>query len=257
MYPPPDDSGSTPPSSYNAQPRYVAVRLPSVPPVLTYLLLGANLLIFLLQMWTQMTMGVDLPAAWGAKVNELILEGELWRLFTPMFLHGSMLHILFNMYALYIFGPTLERSYGHWRFLGLYSLGGFAGNVLSFLFTQASSLGSSTAIFGLLGAEGVFLYRNRHLFGAQAQRALINVVMVAVLNLTLGMSPGIDNWGHLGGLLGGSFFAWFAGPIYELHDDYFSPRLEDEHTLMDALRAGLIGFVIFAALAAMKLYQYR
>ncbi len=255
MYPPPDDSGSTPPPAPTAQPRYVAVRLPSVRPILTYLLLGMTILVFLLQIGSQMTMGIDLPAALGAKVNEYIVEGELWRLFTPMFLHGSMLHILFNMYALYIFGPTLERSYGHWRFLGLYILGGFAGNVLSFLFTPGSSLGSSTAIFGLLGAEGVFLYRNRRLFGAQAQRALMNVVMVGVLNLMLGMSPGIDNWGHLGGLLGGSFFAWFAGPVYVLTDDYFNPQVEDTHTTRDALTAWLIGFVIFAALAAMKLYQ--
>ncbi len=97
----------------------------------------------------------------GLKVNELIVQGQYWRLLTPMFLHGDILHLGFNMYALYIFGPSLERYFGHLRFITLFVLSGFAGNVLSFMFSAAPSLGSSTAIFGLLGAEGVFLYRNR------------------------------------------------------------------------------------------------
>lgn len=253
MYPPPDGSNPPPAPAGSPGSRYVTLRLPSVPPYVTYVLMGITILVFVLQLLSEMTLGGDLPAALGAKVNDYILAGELWRLITPVLLHGSMLHILFNMYALYAFGPTLERSYGHGRFLALYLLGGFAGNVMSFLFTANTSLGSSTAIFGLLGAEGVFLFRNRKLFGAQAQRALTNVVMVAALNLFLGMSPGIDNWGHLGGLLGGSFFAWFAGPIYEVDDDYYNPRLVDEHTSRHAFTAGIIDFVVFAALAAMKI----
>jgi rhomboid protease GluP len=90
----------------------------------------------------------------------------LWRLFTPLLLHGSIAHIGFNMYALFIIGPGLERYYGHLRFLVLYLLAGFAGNVFSFLFTPALSVGASTAIFGLVAAQGVFLYRHRQLFGA-------------------------------------------------------------------------------------------
>ncbi len=258
MYPSPDDPNApTPPAAPEGQPgsRYVAIRLPSVPPYLTYVLMGITVLVFLLQMFSEMLLGGDLPSALGAKVNDYILAGELWRLITPILLHGSILHILFNMYALYAFGPTLERSYGHGRFLALYLLGGFAGNVMSFLFTANPSVGSSTAIFGLLGAEGVFLYRNRKLFGAQAQRALTNVVMVAALNLFLGMSPGIDNWGHLGGLLGGSFFAWFAGPVYEVEPDYLNPRLIDLHTARNAFTAGAVDFAVFAALAAMKILR--
>lgn len=256
MYPPPSDPNApAPPSSPPPAGRYVAIRLPSVPPYLTYVLMGITILVFGLQMLSEMTLGGDLPSALGAKVNDYILAGEVWRLITPILLHGSILHILFNMYALYAFGPTLERSYGHARFLALYLLGGFAGNVLSFLFTANPSVGSSTAIFGLLGAEAVFLYRNRKLFGAQAQRALTNVVMVAALNLFLGLSPGIDNWGHLGGLLGGSFFAWFAGPLYEVEADYLAPRLIDQHGARNALNAGLIDFVVFAALAVMKMLR--
>ena len=107
------------------------------------------------------------------------------------------------MYALYAIGPGLERYYGRSRYLLLYILAGFAGNVASFLISPQTSLGASTAIFGLLGAEGVFLYQNRQLFGPAAKRSLTNVIMIAAVNLMIGLSPGIDNWGHVGGLIGG------------------------------------------------------
>ena len=197
-------------------PERVALRLPESPPIVSYIILGLTIAVFLAQMATQYLVGTDIPAALGMKVNELIQRGQLWRLFTPMLLHGSFLHILFNMYALNAFGPSLERFYGHSRYLALYVLAGFSGNVLSFLFSKAPSLGSSTAIFGLLAAEGVFLYQNRALFGQGAQRALTNIIMVGALNLFIGLSPGIDNWGHLGGLLGGLLFAWVAGPQLEV-----------------------------------------
>jgi rhomboid protease GluP len=170
-------------------------------------------LIFLLQLASQYLLGYDYPAAVGVKANELILQGQWWRFITPMFLHGSILHIGFNMYALFLIGPTLERFYGHSRYLALYLLSGVAGTIASFVFIPNPSLGSSTAIFGLLGAEGIFMYRNRQIFGSAAQRALSRIITIAAINLIIGLSPGIDNWGHIGGLIGGTLFAWFAGPI--------------------------------------------
>jgi rhomboid protease GluP len=247
MFPPPND-----PNASQSGGRYVTVQLPRLTPYFTIALLSVTIAVFLAQIITQYLLGFDLPSLLGLKVNQLILRGEVWRLITPVFLHGSLLHIGFNLYALYILGPALESHYGHGRFLALYLISGFAGNVLSFLFSSAPSLGSSTAIFGLLGAEGIFLYRNREIFGARAQRALGNVILIAVVNLVIGMSPGIDNWGHVGGLLAGTFFAWFAGPLYHLEGDSFFPRLVDEHGNGDALRAGIVDGIIFAALAAMK-----
>jgi len=220
----------------------------------TYILLGVTVGVFVLQFLSQMLLGVDYPAALGMKVNDWIVKGELWRLITPMFLHGSILHIGFNMYALYILGPGLENQYGHTRYLILYLLAGFAGNVVSFLFSTAPSLGSSTAIFGLLGAEGVFFYRNRDTFGAPAQRALMNILVIGVINLVIGMSPGIDNWGHIGGLAGGTLFAWFAGPLYRLEGGYFAPVLVDEHDSGDTLRSGLAIAALFSFLAALGIY---
>ena len=146
---------------------------------------------------------MDWLEAYGARINDLIRAGELWRFLTPVLLHASIPHILFNMYALMIFGVGLERHFGHWRFLLLYVLGGFTGNVLSFLLSSGYSVGASTAIFGLVGAEGIFLYQNRKLFGNQFGRAIGNVIFVVAVNLLLGLTPGIDNWGHVGGLLGG------------------------------------------------------
>ena len=198
----------------------VMVRLPERRPRVTYALLGLTVIVYLLQMATKFLLDMDIPAALGLKSNELILAGQWWRLLTPMLLHGSIMHLGFNMYALFVLGPDLERFYGSRRFLGLYLVSGFAGNVVSMIFSPAPSLGSSTAIFGLLGAQGVFLYQNREFLGGNARRALVNIVTLAVINFIIGLSPGIDNWGHLGGLLGGVLFAWFAGPVLQVQGAY-------------------------------------
>ena len=241
-----------PPAS--ATPQQVSVRTPQGKPLVTYTLLGLSVAIYILQWATQSFFGFDYPAALGLKVNELIIQGQIWRLFTPMFLHGSILHIALNMYALLAFGPQLERYYGHGRYLALYLVSGFAGNVASFLFSSAPSLGSSTAIFGLLGAEAVFLYRNRKLFGGSAQRALVNLITIAVINLVIGLSPGIDNWGHIGGLVGGALFAWFGGPVLQVSG--YSPQLEltDTRQTSSVVLAGLGVVLLFALLAAFKIF---
>ena len=171
-----------------------------------------------------------------------------------MLLHGSILHLAFNMYALYAIGPGLERYYGRQRYLLLYILAGFTGNVASFLISPQASLGASTAIFGLLGAEGVFLYQNRQLFGPAAKRSLTNVIVIAALNLAISLSPGIDLWGHVGGLIGGSLFAWLAGPRFRVEPGLYQPSLVDEHDSGDALRAGLGVGGVFAILAGLKIF---
>lgn len=180
--------------------------------------------------------------------------GQYWRLLTPMFLHGSILHVGFNMYALYIFGPGLERYYRHWRYLLLFLLSGFAGNVFSFMFTDSPSLGSSTAIFGLLAAEGVFLFQNQRMLGGVARRALYNLIFIALVNLAIGFSSsGIDNWGHMGGLLGGAIFAWIAGPLLQREGIYPNLRVGDSRESRDVILAvvvdlGLFGFLAFGTI---------
>ena len=230
-------------------PKTIGIPFPSRPPYVAYTLLGICVLVYIAQLATQQWLGYDWPLLWGVKWNERILRGELWRLFTPMFLHGSIYHILFNMYALANIGPGLERHYGHPRFLALYVLGGFGGNVVSFLLTSAPSLGSSTAIFGLLGAEGVLLYQNKSLFGGMAQRALSNIIMIAVINLVIGMSPGIDNWGHIGGLIGGTLFALLGGPLLQLGGIFPSLSITDRRETGQVWLAGIVVGCIFTFLA--------
>jgi rhomboid protease GluP len=197
--------------------------LPRSAPYVTYTIIGVTVVVYLLQQVT------FLPIALFIKSNDLIQAGQIWRLLTPMLLHGSFAHIGFNMYALLSFGTGLEGHFGHGRFLLLYLLGAFAGNVVSFLFTTADSLGASTAIFGLLGAEAVFIIQNRKVFAGQFRNAIGNIIFIAAINLFLiGSLPGIDNWGHIGGLVGGLMFSTFAGPSYEVEgidpDDYLVDR---------------------------------
>jgi rhomboid protease GluP len=236
------------------QPRTIPISLPASSPRLTYTILGITVAAYLVQLLTQFLFGYDLAVALGAKANEAIRAGQLWRFFTPMLLHGSILHIGFNMYALMAFGAGLERRYGHGRFLLLYILSGFAGTVFSFLFSSAYSIGASGAIFGLVGAEGIFLFQNRKLFGSQVRGALNNVIIVVAINLFLGLQPGIDNWGHIGGLMGGLIFAWFAGPHWEVQG--ISPNLEviDRREPREIIVGVAIVTIIFGTLAAIGMW---
>lgn len=206
------ESSPTPPQI----PQQVRIQFPQIQPITTYAIIAATVLVFIAQNASQALTGYDYPLLFGIKSNPAIDAGEYWRLFTPMLLHGNILHIGFNMYATYLLGRALERFYGHWKFLLLYILSGFTGGLASYLLTPSPSLGASTATFGLLTAYGVFAYRNKKIFGSRSKLMVRNVLQVAVLNLVIGLSPGIDNWAHLGGVLGGVALAWFAGPEFEV-----------------------------------------
>ena len=236
------------------KPQSVPVSLPASSPRVTYIILGVTVAAYLVQLLTQYLYGYDLAVGFGAKANDAIRAGQLWRFFTPMLLHGSIMHIGFNMYALYIFGIGLERRYGHGRFLLLYILGGFAGSVFSFLFTSAYSIGASGAIFGLVAAEGIFLFQNRKLFGNRVRGALNNVIFVVAINLFLGLQPGIDNWGHIGGLMGGLIFAWFAGPHWEVQGISPNLHVEDLREPRDVIVGVAVVTIIFCTLAAIGMW---
>lgn len=248
---PPQQYQSTPPPTPQHSVR-VEIDNPAEKPLVTYVILGLTVAVFLAQMFTQNTMGIDLPAVYLAKYNQLILSGQIWRLISPVLVHGSLAHIAFNMYALFIFGRNLEYQYGHGRFLLLYLLGGFAGNVVSFVLTPNPSLGASTAIFGMLSAQGVFIYRNRRFFGNRARPILSNIIFILGINLILGLSPMIDNWGHLGGLLGGLVFAWTAGPLWDMRADLQGYRLVDQQETWQVVLGTLIVLIAFGALAIIR-----
>ena len=163
-------------------------------------LIGASVLAFI---WQNIA-GINQSATnYGMFPAAIAANGEYYRLFTAMFLHGSILHIGFNMYVLYIFGPQLESVLGHVRFGVLYLLAGLGGSIASFWFSDpyVVSVGASGAIFGLMGAYAVVGKR----LGMDTRQAMgligINLVLGFVLS-------GVDWRAHIGGLITGAVVAW-------------------------------------------------
>ncbi len=246
---------STPPTT-PAQPRLQVVESPNYKPVVTYTILGITVFVFLLQMATLYWLHEDIPGIWGAKINEMIIAGQVWRLFTPMLLHDDQmfLHIASNMYFLAIVGPRLEKFAGHWAFLLLYVVAGFAGNVFSFLFSPYPAWGASTALFGLLGAQVVFVMHNKSFLEDNGKAALQNALTLIGLNVVIGFIIQADNWGHIGGLAGGALFSWFGGVKLDLEEIAFPNfRLKDVRGLREKLFGAALVMFIFGGLAALKI----
>ena len=177
-------------------------------PVITYALIVINIVMFLLTY--TLNSQVDL-VYYLANNKVLVKSGEYYRLITCMFLHSDIIHIGFNMYALYILGPQVERYYGKSKFLLIYFVSGLLGSLFSCVFMNdlSFSIGASGAIFGLLGSIAYFTYYYR----ATLQGLLRSqIVPVIVLNLCLGLFiPDIDIFAHLGGLIGGILISMAIG----------------------------------------------
>ncbi len=242
--------------------RSMTVRLP-VPasrPAATYVMAGILVFIWLTMTVVGLLTGLGLGGSqnvrvlvlMGAKVNALIVAGQYWRLLTANFLHIGFLHLAFNTYALIVFGTDMERRYGHWRFLALYLLAGLGGSVLSFLANDAIAAGASGAIFGLLGAMIAYLITYRDEFGDYGRRRLSSLFLVAGYNLLMGfVMPGIDYFGHIGGLLTGLILGWAYCPRYEVEADYgVMPHLRDGYPRPRALAVTLLVIVLLGALLA-------
>lgn len=148
----------------------------------------------------------------GAKWTPAILQGQWWRLVNPIFLHGSLMHLLFNAYALSNLGPLIEMETGGRRFLSLFIGSGVISFVVSALWNPlALSVGASGAIFGLIGFGIVHGYRRAQ---SAFRRAAPQLVFWGALNLVFGfLSPSIDQGAHLGGMAAGALLGLFvAGP---------------------------------------------
>lgn len=226
-----DDSERVSETNYGAEERsqqfseatprfYIQVSKPRV----AYVLIGINIAIFIAMIifgWVFLNTlrgSEDMRVLFffGMKVNEEILNGQVWRLFTAMFLHIGAIHLLFNLYALFALGPMVEGYFGHLRFLAIYLIGGLFGSLASYAFSANPSAGASGAIFGLAGATTVYFLRYRNNFGQRGRAILQNMLVVIGINLIFGLSvSGIDNWGHMGGLVGGALVAWGLLPRYQ------------------------------------------
>ncbi|MDA3027083.1 MAG: rhomboid family intramembrane serine protease [Actinomycetota bacterium] len=132
-----------------------------------------------------------------------ISTGQWWRLLTAGFLHGSILHLLFNVYILWVLGSQLESILGKTKFIIIYFVSLISGSLASFLFSPFGtySIGASGAIFGLMGAMLVV--------GRKKRLDISQVAVLVVLNVVIGfVLSGIDWRAHLGGLAAGSLIAW-------------------------------------------------
>lgn len=137
----------------------------------------------------------DAITVWGAKVNQLIIAGEYWRLITPAFFHGNLMHLVVNCYSLYNIAPALENLCGGRRLIATYFMAALAGNVASFYGSAAPSLGASGAVFGLGGALAVYFYQNKKFYGKRSDYVLKQLWQTLLLNLVYGFAnPRIDNW---------------------------------------------------------------
>lgn len=178
-------------------------------PQLTYVLMALSGLVFVAQAATNGISGnifesrvVAEGILWGPGVD----AGEYWRIVTSGFLHSSLMHIGFNLYALYIFGPTLEREVGMLR-TGLIYAGGLFGGAAAVLFFNwdQPTLGASGAVLGLAGGLAAVLWARGI---AITQTSLGGIFL---LNLALPLLIGrISFWGHLGGIIGGFLIGWLV-----------------------------------------------
>lgn len=176
-------------------------------PMITYWLIAVNVILYVVPiLFGQYNDLINNYSVWGPAIR----EGQIYRLFTGMFLHGGLVHLLFNCYALYVIGSQVESFLGKFKFLVIYLVAGISGALFSMIFGgNYASIGASGAIFGLMGALVYFGYHYRVYLGNVVKSQIIPLI---VLNLALGFfMTGIDNFAHIGGLIGGTLMSIALG----------------------------------------------
>lgn len=179
-------------------------------PIITKILITINIVIFILQL----VLGWDVVANFGANYAPFVKSGKFYVLFTSIFIHGNLIHLLFNMYALYIIGPQVESFYGKIKYLAIYFGSGILGALLSDIFLQNSiSVGASGAIFGLLSSIVYFGYHYRAYLDTVIRSQIMPLI---IFNIFLGIViPNIDTFCHIGGLIGGVLVSMACGIKYK------------------------------------------
>ncbi len=176
-------------------------------PIITYFLIAFNVFLFFIPwMLGEYNNILNMFCVHGPSIR----AGQYYRLFTGMFLHGGIMHLAFNCYALYVIGPQIESFLGKAKYLIIYLVSGVMGAFFSIIFGgNVASVGASGAIFGLMGALVYFGYYYRVYLGNVVKSQIIPLIL---LNLGLGfLDSGIDNAAHIGGLIGGLFITMALG----------------------------------------------
>lgn len=174
-------------------------------PPLTLMLITTNVVVFVWQIAIGALESREAIIAAGALEREHLLHGEVWRLFSPLFLHGSIDHLVGNCFALYVLGIASEHALGFIQFGVIYFFSGFCGSLLSVMVQPGPSVGASGAIFGLMALLVLFLYRYQKSFSIRDRRIGFVVAAWGLYTIFTGFSTlYIDNFAHIGGAMGGS-----------------------------------------------------
>ncbi len=179
-------------------------------PIVTYIIMAICIILFILMELSGGSTNSQTLLKYGANLDVLVKNGEYYRLFTCIFLHIGIMHLLCNMYSLYIIGREVENLFGKIKYIIIFILSGIFGSIMSLAFTHNTiSAGGSGAIFGLLGALLYFGMHYRTYLGEAIKRSIIPIIVV---NLIIGFfAEGIDLAAHIGGLVGGVLVAMMVG----------------------------------------------
>lgn len=179
-------------------------------PIVTYIIMAICIILFILMELSGGSTNSQTLLKYGANLDVLVKNGEYYRLFTCIFLHIGIMHLLCNMYSLYIIGREVENLFGKIKYIIIFILSGIFGSIMSLAFTHNTiSAGASGAIFGLLGALLYFGMHYRTYLGEAIKRSIIPII---VINLIIGFfAEGIDLAAHIGGLVGGILLAMMVG----------------------------------------------
>ena len=179
-------------------------------PIVTYIIIAICIILFILMELSGGSTNSQVLLKYGANLDVLVKNGEYYRLFTCIFLHIGIMHLLCNMYSLYVIGREVENLFGKVKYIIIFILSGIFGSIMSLAFTHNTiSAGASGAIFGLLGALLYFGMHYRTYLGEAIKRSIIPIIVV---NLIIGFfAEGIDLAAHIGGLVGGVLVAMMVG----------------------------------------------
>ncbi len=224
----------------------------------TVLIVAANVAMFVVLLISGGAEDATNLYRWGAKFGPAIQNGDWYRLILPVVLHAGFLHLAANTFALVIFGPRLENEFGRAAFLGVYVVSGVCGVAASYLVSPTLSVGASGAVFGIVGAYGVYLVRNRREFGSAVNPVIMNLLIVLGINIAFGLFwSGIDQGAHVGGLIAGAAMGLVVSPrrLVDIEDDFFifgAPMVRtriEKATVSRVLAATAVALVVVLAIS--------
>jgi len=208
-------------------------------PYITYILIAINVIIFMLSNILRIH---DFVLDMFCLHGESVRNGDIYRIFSSMFLHADIFHLFFNCYSLYVIGTEVENYLGRIKYVIIYLLSGVFGSLLSITLGTYASVGASGAIFGLMGCLLYFGYHYRVYLGQTLKSQILPLIL---FNLAYGfMVTGIDNFAHIGGLIGGVLTTAMVG-------------VNDKESKTEQIHAIIISTILLLFLIYMGIFMPR